>query len=871
MPRAVTVEVGGKTGLGPVFTLTGSVQLTDSLNHTSTYASQLAGGKWYMNNSQGSGCSSCTVRGNIQNQYDNFGNVTQTTDELSNVTSYAYDSNNNVTLITQPAVNGTNPKTSYTYNSFKEPLTVTDPLGNITTNTYDAHGNLLTVATPAPNSDTASSVTQFAYNSLGELTQITDPLGRITKLAYTSAGLIYTITDAQNNVTTYGYDSNGNRTSITDAMNNKTTFAYDSWNRLLTITYPGNATTIFTYDYRGRRTSVTDQNSKKTTYAYDDADRLTSVTDPNNNVTQYTYDTENNLLSIEDANNHTTQFAYDAYGRVTETTFPSTHYEQYGYDAANNLTSQTDRNGKTIGYVYDDLYRLTQKNYPDSTNVEYVYDLVGKLQQVTDPTGTYGFAYDNMGRLVGTTTKYTFLPNTTYTNSYSYDAASKRLSMTDPQNGVTSYSYDTLNRLTTLTPPAAFGSGSFGFTYDALSRRTQMTRPNGVTTNYSYDNLSRLLSVLHQVGASTIDGATYTVDAMGNRTTKTDQHANITSSYTYDPLYELTQVTQATNTTESYSYDPVGNRLSSLGVSPYDYNSSNELTSTPSVTYTYDNNGNTLTKVTSAGTSTYGWDYENRLTSITLPGTGGTLAFKYDGFGRRVQKAFTQGSNTTTTNYLYDRNNALADVDQNGNVLARYTATQNIDESLAELRSGTTSYYEADALGSVTSLTNPAAAVANTYTYDSFGNLTASSGSVTNRFRYTGREFDTESGLYFYRARYYDATIGRFISEDPLGVKADKNFYRYVRNNPVMFRDSFGLCPGQNCRVLYLECIATVYSIYNQQVASANQAYGDCWRDCVGALIFGPEGWGTCIGYRNVVWELQMAAAKQAQAHGISL
>jgi RHS repeat-associated protein len=789
----VTVEVAATTADGPTFEITSAVTLTDSLGHQSTYASEVAGGKWYVNNSQGSGCSSCSVRGNIQTQYDNFGNIILTTDELGHTTSYTYDSNQNMLSVSRQANSGY-ATTSYTYNSFGEPLTVTDPLGHVTTNTYDTHGNLLTVTAPAPNGSTAASVTQLAYNSLGEMTQITDPLNRITKLAYTSAGLIYTITDPQNNVTTYAYDSRGNRTSVTDAMNNQTTFAYDSGNRLLTITYPGNATTTFTYDYRGRRTSVTDQNGKKTSYAYDQADRLTSVTDPNNNVTTYSYDTENNLLSIEDANSNTTSFGYDAYGRVIQTTFPSTHYEQYGYDAANNLTSKTDRNGQTIQYVYDDLYRLTQKNYPNSTNVEYVYDLVGKLQQVTDPTGTYGFAYDSMGRLVGTTTQYTFVTGT-YTNAYTYDLDSNRVSMTDPQGGSTSYVYDTLNRLSTLTPPSAFTSGSFGFSYDALSRRTQMTRPNGVTTNYTYNNLSQLLSVLHQVGTSTIDGATYTVDPAGNRTAKTDNYANVTSNYTYDPLYELTQVTQATNTTESYSYDPVGNRLSSLGVSPYSVNSSNELTSTPSATYTYDNNGNTLTKVTSAGTTTYGWDYENRLTSVTLPGTGGTLAFKYDGHGHRVQKVFTQGSTTTTTNYLYDGNSAIADVDQNGNVLARYVMTQNVDEPLAELRSGTTSYYSQDGLGSVTSLTTSAAAVGNTYRYDSFGNLTASSGSIANRFQYTAREFDPETGLYYYRARYYDSATGRFLSEDPIQFVTGAPYF-YASNSPLNFADPSGLAPG---------------------------------------------------------------------------
>ena len=143
-----------------------------------------------------------------------------------------------------------------------------------------------------------------------------------------------------------------------------------------------------------------------------------------------------------------------------------------------------------------------------------------------------------------------------------------------------------------------------------MSRRTQVTRPNGVTTNYSYDNLSRLLSVLHQVGTSTIDGAAYTYDSAGNRLTKTNELSAVTSNYTYDPLNELTQVTQATNTTESYSFDPVGNRLTSLGVSPYSNNTSNELTSTPNATYAYDYNGNLTSKTVSGATTSYAWDYQ---------------------------------------------------------------------------------------------------------------------------------------------------------------------------------------------------------------------------------------------------------------------
>lgn len=133
----------------------------------------------------------------------------------------------------------------------------------------------------------------------------------------------------------------------------------------------------------------------------------------------------------------------------------------------------------------------------------------------------------------------------------------------------------------------------------------------------------------------------------GNRTAKTDQYANVTSNYTYDPIYELTQVTQTTNTTESYSYDPVGNRLSSVGVSSYTNNSSNELTSTSNATYTYDYNGNTLTKLVGSNTTSYSWDFENRLTTVTLPGSGGTVSFKYDPFGRRIYKSSSRNSSAT--------------------------------------------------------------------------------------------------------------------------------------------------------------------------------------------------------------------------------
>jgi RHS repeat-associated protein len=210
--------------------------------------------------------------------------------------------------------------------------------------------------------------------------------------------------------------------------------------------------------------------------------------------------------------------------------------------------------------------------------------------------------------------------------------------------------------------------------------------------------------------------------------------------------------------------------------------------SSTTATSVFDNNGNTLTKTVGSDTTTYTWDFENRLTSVTLPGSGGTVTFKYDPLGRRIEKSST----ATTSVFAYDGDNLIEEANSSGAVVARYTQTQNIDEPLAMLRSSTTSYYEADGLGSNTSLSNGSCSLAENYTFDSFGKQTASSGLLTNPFQYTCRTLDFETGLYYYRARYYDPSNGKFLSEDPDQFDGGVNFYAYVDNGPADWTDSDG-------------------------------------------------------------------------------
>jgi len=230
--------------------------------------------------------------------------------------------------------------------------------------------------------------------------------------------------------------------------------------------------------------------------------------------------------------------------------------------------------------------------------------------------------------------------------------------------------------------------------------------------------------------------------------------------------------------------------------------SNNELTALAANSYSYDPNGNMTKKITTANPIVYTWDFENCLSSVSLSNGSGTESFLYDPFGRRIRKIWPNTANNSTMvrTYLYDGANIVAELNASGTVVASYTQGAGIDEPLAMRRGGYISYYHADGLGSITSLTNTNAQPVATYVYDSFGNTTATEG-IFNPFRYTGREQDPETGLYYYRARYYDPTIGRFLSEDPIRFWGGIDFYKYANNSPTNATDPSGNWPwyGNYC------------------------------------------------------------------------
>ena len=310
---------------------------------------------------------------------------------------------------------------------------------------------------------------------------------------------------------------------------------------------------------------------------------------------------------------------------------------------------------------------------------------------------------------------------------------------------------------------------------------------------FTHDPASQVTAISHQLTALSqqINKAEYGYNAVGNRTSLTDRRG--AQAFGYDQLDRLTSASHPLLLDpQAFAYDAVGNRTTGGSV----VNSGNQLTADANFDYQYDDNGN-LTRKTLLATGNYTqytYDPENRLTQVQEFAAGNptaitTSSYRYDGLGRRIEKV----ANGQTKRYVYDGEDILLEYDGSNALLARYTHGPGIDEPIAVTKAGSTFYYHQDGLGTVTELTDTNGSVAKAYAYDAYGNILESPGTIDQPYAYTGREFDSETGLYYYRARYYDAPTGRFLQKDPIGLGGGLNLYQYVRSSPLNFNDPLGL------------------------------------------------------------------------------
>jgi RHS repeat-associated protein len=694
---------------------------------------------------------------------------------------------------------------TYAYDPAGNLIAETDQLGRTTQYAYDARDRRTSVTSPLLN------VVSTTYDAASNVKSVTDGLGNTTQYAYDGLNRLVTQTDARSKVMSYAYDPMGNLTAVTDQLNRTTQYGYDALNRRTSTTDPLTHATRTGYDAVGNVTSFTDGLGQVTQYSYDALNRLTKMTDARDGMTAYTYDAVGNLKTLTDPDNNTTSYAYDALDRVKMETNQLGLSRMYGYDAVGNLTSETDRDGRVRRFTYDALDRQTKEEWLDSGNnaietFNYTFDAASQLMAASDTSSSYAYTYDKDGRLMSVTNAGTPGVPTVVLN-YTYDAANNQKTRTDTINGqvagTNAYSYDVLNRLTSITQS---GTGvtpkRVDFSYDDASQMTGITRYSDLAGTqqvaasvYTYDNAGRLTGLTHSHLGTAIAAYTWTYDAADRITQAILPDGTV--NYSYDTTDELTGATSSSLPNESYSYDLNGNRLA------YQTSADNRLMSDGTYSYTYDNEGNrtSRTNIATGEVTTYTWDYRNRLTQVTTTNASGTVTmqanYTYDVFDRRIGKVVTRGTVAPTTErFVYDGAEIALTFDGNGNQTHRYLYGPVVDMILAdEAAGGEVLWPLTDNQGTVRDLLNSAGVVQDHIKYDSFGQITAQTNAAVDfAFAYTGREVDGQTGLYYYRARYYDPGVGQFIAEDPIGLLTDDaNLRRFVSNDPPMWVDPAGL------------------------------------------------------------------------------
>jgi RHS repeat-associated protein len=450
---------------------------------------------------------------------------------------------------------------------------------------------------------------------------------------------------------------------------------------------------------------------------------------------------------------------------------------------------------------------------------------------VADDLSALAFTYDARNRVETVDNAGTpNVPNVVL--AYTYDGVGNVLSVTDTIDGssgaTTSYAYDGFNRTTVITqagPAVAEKRVDFGYNelgqFALIERFTDLGGTQVVVaSSYLYDSLNRLQSLTHSNASDTVAFYNFTYDAASRITQIADVDG--LTNYSYDARSQLTGAERADadlRGDEAYEYDANGNRVSSsLHDDDYVTGLANRLLSDGTYNYEYDDEGNMIrrTEIATGDFREFEYDHRNRLVAVIDKDASETIVqevrFTYDVLGRRISKSVdqdpTDAIDAALSHFVYDREDVILDfIDPDGaspesappTLDKRYLHGPAIDQVLAQEESGGEVYWHlTDHLGTVRDMVDDDGNVANHLIYDSFGNVVDESSPVVDtRYQFTGREFVEEIGVYYYRARFYDSSIGRFLSADPTDFAGgDANLYRYTTNSPVVYSDPFGL---DNC------------------------------------------------------------------------
>ena len=719
------------------------------------------------------------------------------------------------------------PDYTYEYDYLDNPVKVSVNLSNV--NTDDSKGY---------------AATSYEYNYMGQVTKTTDSLGNTHTYGYDRLGRKTYERDGNNNVRYFDYDALGNlkHTSAPMVGDNymHTWYYYDKKSRLVKEYTVNNAVGAV-------------ETGKGTSYDYDADDELTKITyaddSSDENYVKYSYDANGNRISVNTANGaNTTRYEYDKYDRVIKMTDPMGYTENYTYDIVGNMLTKKDRNGNIISYDYDAANRLTKEYSGSTIRAEYTYDMAGNRVIEKNPYSTVKTIYNSNG--LPTVVDVTEYDNSGVTfelvNGYDVrkNVTEKRIYRSTSASAGTQelmqyyfYTYDTNGNMTTVKE-AGSSSVLAAYGYDGNYNVTSEVYSNGIRNDYSYNKVNLLSGMSVKKGSTVLSGYTYTYYLDGNlqrNVYNLQGKEKKTVEYTYnkaDMLVSETSTGGGVTDTYTYTYDKVGNR-SSLTASgtenyttSYKYDDNNRLLREEKkptnqnryefTSYQYDKNGNTLivkggtSSVINAGSEgSFGiyteseigstgyteqkntYDVFNRLTK-TANEDGTSTSYTYYPNDLRLSKHTVKGAANDYKAFLWDGSQTTAELDKNMNVTQLYAFGRGGQRITGKsTATNVVTFYMYNPHGDVQGLINTSGTLTKTYEYDAFGNEIDKDSTDTNPWRYCGEYYDTETEDIYLRNRYYNPSIGRFITEDP--ARADDNWYSYCNGNPIMFVDSNGL------------------------------------------------------------------------------
>ncbi len=816
------------------------------------------------------------------------------------ISTMTYDSKGK--LLTDSSSAGSSLSLAYTQTSNGYNITETSELGRIKTHAVTIYPNSYNRTDTNSNSSYSTVTEEVGSNSISTssstgkniniVTQSDNRFGVDFKMPYYKSRIdggkyLYNWFAESSTFATPGDPlSLSTLTSSWTQNNKKTETVYTSSSKTLTTTSPMGKTSTLVLNSNDDIVSATFASLTPLTIDYDSSGRVENISQGTNRSTSYTYNPAYGFLvsSVENALGQINSFTYDLAGRLLTHTLPDTRVISYSYDDNGNVTSITPPGRPSHGmqyndfdligsyipptvqapntvqttYAYNDDRQLTLVTRPDAQTIQLNHNTSsGNLDSITLPSGTRNFSYSS-GRITQSTSEDFFTRTFGYTGSF--------LTTESVYNSLSSYSlqYDYNTDLLRSYEKVTSGviNSQADFTYnndflligagDAIYTRSSTTgfitstQVGSINQQFSYSSSLGELSHTEASNGSTTYEASYTRDNLGRITSKTEQYGSGPSNvyvYSYDTSGRLTDVSLNGNPVSNYVYDSNSNRTSQTlgGVSKVaTYDDQDRLLTFGNKTFTYNMNGEIETVVTSSPSSTtsYSYDVMGNLKTVVLPYL--TVSYKVDSHNRRIEKKI----GSIVQNYFVwnDQNQIVGVLDSSGALIERYVYGSKAHVPDYVEKSSTKYQIISDHLGSPVQVINTSTGtIAQEIKYDEFGNIVIDSNPGFILFGFAGCLYDQDTKLCRFGARDYDASIGRWLSKDPiLFAGGDTNLYGYVFQDPINFIDTDGKIAVPVAAVLIGGTIAGAIN------AGATYAMGGSTKDTLKA--FGTGFLGGAVG-----------------------